>query len=250
MISVITMEGEDCSMENLGVCSDLTGGQVDMIDLNAMSTSVGAMLANAALGTGASLVLIAGPGLSVHSCQHTSETRGSATATTVQLGPVSAKTDLSFQLRVSKDIDVASVPLQVQLHYTRLDGEEVVRVLSSSLQLSNSRCDAEADIDGRCVALSGIHRAAYLAQQGHYRDARSELISTCRLLQRGMKADHHQESYLSFIVQGEKLDGFMREQEAQSKVFGADYGRNRDDDASRSMYQMKSLSVTEFEARA
>merc|ERR1711924_593780 len=40
MISIITMEGEDCSMENLGVCADLTGGQVDMINLEAMSSSV------------------------------------------------------------------------------------------------------------------------------------------------------------------------------------------------------------------
>merc|ERR1740138_826949 len=49
-ISVITMEGEDCSMENLGTCADLTGGQVEMVDLQALSTKVGAMLANATLG--------------------------------------------------------------------------------------------------------------------------------------------------------------------------------------------------------
>jgi len=173
-----------------------------------------------------------------------------ANVTTVQLGPISAKTDLTFHLRVSEDLSISSVPFQLQLHYTRLDGEEVMRVLHASLQVSNARAYVEEDINGACVALAGIHRAANLAQKGEYRSARSESISTCRLLQRGMRADHHQEAYLSFIVQGEKLDGFMREQEAQSKVFGADYGRNRDDDASRSMYQMKSLSVAEFEARA
>ena len=50
-----------------------------------------------------------------------------------------------------------------------------------------------------------------------------------------------EESYLSFIVQAEKLDGFMRERESQDKIFGADScsQRGRDDDASRSMYQMK-----------
>lgn len=253
MISVITMEGEDCSMENLGVTADLTGGQVDMIDLEAMSASVGAMLANAALGTGAYLVLIAGAGLSVNSCQHAAEAHGLANVTTVQLGPVAAKTDLSFQLHVSEEVNMAcirSIPFQLQLHYSRLDGEEVMRVMNSSLDLCTCRSKVEEDINGTCVALSGIHRAANLAQKGEYRAARSQLISTCRLLQRGMQTDHHQESYLSFIVQGEKLDGFMREQEAQSKVFGADYGRNRDDDASRSMYQMKNLSVIDFEARA
>merc|ERR1719230_2365749 len=42
-ISVVTMEGEDCSMENLGVCADLAGGQVEMVDLQALSGSMGAM---------------------------------------------------------------------------------------------------------------------------------------------------------------------------------------------------------------
>merc|ERR1740138_1496243 len=45
-ISVVTMEGEDCSMENLGVCADLTGGRVEIVDLQAISASMGAMLAN------------------------------------------------------------------------------------------------------------------------------------------------------------------------------------------------------------
>merc|ERR1711988_2051747 len=61
-ISVITMEGEDCSMENLGTCADLTGGQVEMVDLQALSTKVGAMLANPIVGTGVEVVVIAGAG--------------------------------------------------------------------------------------------------------------------------------------------------------------------------------------------
>merc|ERR1712039_1105820 len=113
------------------------------------------------------------------------------------------------------------------------------------------RDEAEADIHGTCVALTGIHTAARLAQQGQYVASRAQLISTCRLLQRAMRTSTHQESYLSFIVQAEKLDGFMREREAQDKIFGIDSSsqRGRDDDASRSMYQMKSLSVSEFTSK-
>lgn len=66
-----------------------------------------------------------------------------------------------------------------------------------------------------------------------------------------MRTAAHQESYLSFIVQAEKLDGFMRERESQKKIFGEDVGsqHGRDDDASRSMYQMKGLSVSELTSR-
>merc|ERR1712222_88107 len=60
------------------------------------------------------------------------------------------------------------------------------------------------------------------AKQGDYKTARVHLISTCRLIQRAMRTLAHQESYLSFIVQAEKLDGFMRERECQEQIFGAD----------------------------
>merc|ERR1719215_640137 len=144
------------------------------------------------------------------------------------------------------------VPVQLQLRYARPDGEEVLQVLTVRPRVCSNREEAESDMNGTCVGLSGIHRAARLAQQGEYRAARAELISTCRLLQRGMQTLEHQESYLSFIVQAEKLDGFMRERESQDNIFGTDRGsqRGRDDDASRSMYQMKSLSVKELNSRA
>merc|ERR1719191_1055263 len=108
--------------------------------------------------------------------------------------------------------------------------------------ITGSREESESDINGTGIALRGIHSAARMAQQGEYRAARVLLISTCRLLQRAMRTFAHQESYLSFVVQAEKLDGFMRERESQEQVFGADGGskqRGRDDDASRAMYQMK-----------
>lgn len=144
------------------------------------------------------------------------------------------------------------VPIQLQLRYTRPDGEDVLQVLTVRPQISSDREQVESDINGTCVALSGIHSAARLAQQGEYRSARIDLISTCRLLQRAMRTLAHQESYLSFIIQAEKLDGFMRERESQDGVFGTatDRQRGRDDDASRSMYQMKSLSVAELAQRA
>merc|ERR1711865_1161590 len=145
-----------------------------------------------------------------------------------------------------------SVPIQLQLRYTRPDGEDVLQVLTVQPSVCSKREEVEAGVNGTCIGLSGIHCAARLAQQGEYRAARVELISTCRLLQRAMRTLTHQESYLSFIVQAEKLDGFMRERESQDKIFGTDSGhqRGRDDDASRSMYQMKSLSVNELNSRA
>merc|ERR1712139_391789 len=249
-ISVITMEGEDCSMENLGTCADLTGGQVEMVDLRALGSKVGAMLANTTLGTGLQVTVISGPGISCVT-QSAGELKGSAWVASQTVGSATARTDLTCKLSALSDVQRDThVPFQLQLRYTRADGEDVLQVLTVRPQISSERDQVEADINGTCVALSGIHSAARLAQQGEYRSARIELISTCRLLQRAMHTMAHQEAYLSFIVQAEKLDGFMRERESQDKVFGTGSGcqRGRDDDASRSMYQMKSLSANELMA--
>jgi hypothetical protein len=249
-ISVITMEGEDCSMENLGTCADLTGGQVEMVDLQALSTKVGAMLANATLGTGVQMTLIAGAGISLHSSTPALQ-KGSACVATHTVGTATSRSDVTMKVEIMGDslhqCD-PSVPIQLQLRYTKTDGEEVLQVLTVRPNISRNRDEVEQELNSTCVALAGIHAAARLAQKGEYRAARVELISTCRLLQRAMHTLAHQESYVSFIVQAEKLDGFMRECESQEKLFGMSSGcqRGRDDDASRSMYQMKSLSVHEL----
>jgi len=255
-ISVVTMEGEDCSMENLGICADLTGGQVEMVDLQSLSSKMGAMLADPIVGTGLEVSVIAGAGVSLVSDGAVVKNGGACVATR-SVGNATAKTTVTLALGMAAGAPVegegtGSVPVQLQMRYTRPSGAQVLQVLTMHQPVTAIREEAEADIDGTAVALSGIHSAARLAQQSKYRAARVELISTCRLLQRAMRTLAHQEAYLAFIVQAEKLDGFMRERESQELVFGSDSSaqRGRDDDASRSMYQMKTLSVKDFVARA
>jgi len=255
-ISIVTMEGEDCSMENLGICADLTGGQVAMVNLQELSGQVGAMLANSTLATSLLVTLIAGSA-AVLDTEATNVHMGSACIAHRKLGNVTARSDMTFDVKAgttpqAESASQAAPPLQLQLQYTKPNGEEFLRIITIRPKFSSSREVSEADVNGTAVALRGIHVAARLAQQGEYRAARLHLISTCRLLQRTMRSEAHQEAYLSFVIQAEKLDGFMRESELQDQVFGADSRaqRSRDDDASRSMYQMKSLSAEEFVARA
>lgn len=251
-ISIVTMEGEDCSMENLGICADLTSGQVAMVDLQELSVQVSAMLANSTLATSLLVIVIAGSADLLDS-DATSLHKGNACVSSRRLRNVSARSDITLDLKASEAVSAseAAVPLQLQLQYTKPSGEEILQVITLRPRCSSRREVSEADVNGMAVALRGIHLASRLAQQGEYRAARLQLISTCRLLQRAMHSDAHQEAYLSFVAQAEKLDGFMRESELQDQVFGATRAQSgRDDDASRSMYQMKSLSAEEFSARA
>jgi actin-related protein len=423
-ISVVTMEGEDCSMENLGTAADISGGQVEIVDPLDLSTKVQAMLARRTIATNAELKVIAGPALQLcdidgstgvgkHAAdilqwervtdvweayapdvQHAiSSANGAAaqvkigtwsyeinpakgTQTNMKTGCVrkvrSAKDDstkvnewnvlvgesgigtftrtvgnltmdsdlcVGFrfdepslrllqqrdheaqqrELEASKqsapavvdDVPMAvavsepapepdvqsgssddetnaaietkpgqlvgiqptergtptaaaptEVHMQVQLRFTRPNGEQCLLVRTLRLPVTVDREMAEGvdgDANATVVSLNAIQAAARLAQQGKYEDARIALLSTQRVLQRlmphGRTAEHtmaHQRAYLSFIIQAEKLDQFMREVETQEAVFGTGGSktRGRDDEASKAMYQMKSVSLAAFSGMA
>jgi len=213
--------------------------------------NIGQMLADSILAYALEVTVICGSGFMFES-DHVASQRGGSCMTVQKLGNATAKTVASFRLQAQvPDAPTSAVPIQVQMRYSLPNGQEVLQVLTREMSVSASRCDSEENINSVCVGLGAIHSAARLAQRGEYRDARLTLISTSRLLQRTMHTPTHQDGYICFITQAEKLDGFMREREAQDAVFGAAGGsqRGRDDDASRSMYQMKNLRVEDFVAR-
>jgi hypothetical protein len=145
---------------------------------------------------------------------------------------------------------IKGVPIQVQLQYTKPSGQSFTKAITALLPLCTVRDDAEAAVDSTAISLAAIHESARMAQTGQYTDARINLLSVQRLLQRGMKTPLHQRNYMSFIVQAEKLDGFMREAQQQDLIFGSknegDRGKSRDDEASKAIFQMKSVSVSNF----
>lgn len=68
-----------------------------------------------------------------------------------------------------------------------------------------------------------------------------------------MKSQKHQKDYISYVVQAEKLDQFMREAQQHESVFGVQgesaRKERRDDDSSKAMFQMKNVSVRTFNER-
>eukprot|EP00041_Stephanoeca_diplocostata_P022555 m.539807 g.539807 ORF g.539807 m.539807 type:complete len:158 (-) comp22093_c0_seq1:103-576(-) len=113
-------------------------------------------------------------------------------------------------------------------------------------------CDTgDANIQHDIVALSTLHQSASQAHAGNYQEARINMLRTLRLLQRQLDVTKGYtralDQYVAFILQGEQLDGFMREAMAWHAVHGHatpdPANGKRDDPASRAMYQMKQLSI-------
>ncbi|KAL6071496.1 Ras GTPase [Balamuthia mandrillaris] len=145
------------------------------------------------------------------------------------VGNVTSETDLTFDFackdeyktssrkkektsskKVSDEEEVA-IPFQAQIRFTTLDGMQCLRIVTSKFASTADRGVAEDGLDVAVVALHALHRAAEIAQAGHYLDARKLLFGVQRLLKRGAKSDIQMEEYANYISTSDELDRELRE---------------------------------------
>eukprot|EP00009_Paramoeba_aestuarina_P002083 CAMPEP_0201513994 /NCGR_PEP_ID=MMETSP0161_2-20130828/5929_1 /ASSEMBLY_ACC=CAM_ASM_000251 /TAXON_ID=180227 /ORGANISM="Neoparamoeba aestuarina, Strain SoJaBio B1-5/56/2" /LENGTH=196 /DNA_ID=CAMNT_0047910403 /DNA_START=24 /DNA_END=610 /DNA_ORIENTATION=+ len=176
--------------------------------------------------------------------------------TQVRVPVIDDKSDVCFSLHPRGEEE--GVVVQVKVKYVGKGGEEVLVVETREMGITRERGVAEGKekeeekknkekegereegVNCGTVGITAVRKAASLASEMKYMEARILLISTQRLLQRVMSDERSQDDYLSFIVQAEKLDQFMREAQRSEEVFGKKLGR--DDEASKAMFSMKNVS--------
>jgi len=279
-ISVITMEGEDCKLDDLGTVADITSGQVEIVDPAQIGLKVVSMLNKEVLAINVKATLLLGQSL-----QFRFEEKIISNKNVRELGLVTKESDLTFSYEVddislrllqdykkrvhenetdqqiplpgflaprkSDSSPLGSIPIQLQVEFTRSGTKEkILKVVTFLKPITFNRLESEEKINSTAVALTAIQTAAAMAQKGEYNAARIELVSVVRLLQRSMTTIQHQNDYMNYIVQAEKLDQFMRETQQQKLVMGSRaVNAQRDDAASQAMYKMKTVPVKAFADR-
>jgi hypothetical protein len=176
---------------------------------------------------------------------------------TKEIGNCTSDTDLTFSFKVrdptATPIDrlPKTIPIQTQLAYSRPDGARVIRLITKSYAVTGDRDQIERDLNAAIVSMRAVQHAATLAQTGDFLAARTTLISTQRLIQNGMTSSKTQREYINFIIQAEKLDGFMRQAQAQADVLGSVKGMNqgKDDSSQKNIVQMKQAHFSLFADR-
>jgi hypothetical protein len=243
-INIISIRGDDCCLEHLGTLADMTSGSVEIVDPLDLSKQVVQILSKPVLATGVTLRVLVDYNLVFPSTMNNSDIR--------EYGTVNSDTDPTFLFEVRKPVKVEEAAtkflfFQAQLTYSRPDGAKVRRVITKKLEFTNDREKMEEHLNSAIVALQAVHHSAGLAQRGEYKEARINLISKMRLLQQGMKSKKNQKEYINFIIQGEKLDGFIRQVTAQAALLGKTV-TGTDDSAAKNIVQMKQASISMFEA--
>eukprot|EP01127_Copromyxa_protea_P023157 TRINITY_DN8600_c0_g1_i2.p1 TRINITY_DN8600_c0_g1~~TRINITY_DN8600_c0_g1_i2.p1 ORF type:complete len:1155 (-),score=243.02 TRINITY_DN8600_c0_g1_i2:30-3494(-) len=242
-MNIISIRGDDCCLEHLGTLADMTSGTVEVVDPLDLSKQVAKILSKPVLATGVTLRMLVDSNLVFPSTKNNSDIR--------EYGTVNVDTDPTFLFHSRKpwkleDANSRYLFFQAQLTYSRPDGAKIRRVLTKKLEFTNDREKMEAQLNSAVVALQAVQHSAALAQRGEYKEARINLISKMRLLQQGMKSKKNQKEYINFVIQGEKLDGFIRQVLAQSDVIGKPLA-GVDDSAAKNIVQMKQASISMFE---
>jgi len=267
MINVITIKGTTCSMENLGILADTTSGRVDIVDPLDLITNFHSILAVPVIAIHCKAIVLLHKGLFFR------EEQGVSADSKVQreIGTVTKNSTVTFEYGIkddaSLDASLSSLPFQIQIHFTRMDGGKLVRVVSAAKPITHDRAEAEKDVDVKVLGLSTAQHSAKYAQSGDYESARLCTFSGSRLMSRTLRSDQQTSSYKSWVSATENMDRELRTAQEQEMLTGTGYdyveagttldnkttqerysnrrkARSKFDSTSASLYTMKSATYT------
>jgi actin-related protein len=257
-VSVLGCEGEEVGLEHLGLLADLSGGMVDIVDLKNVASVVGSLLERKALATAVRVTLLVDANMRLVGGD-VSKDGGEEHRRVIDVGTASQDSDVTARfaptaaavaaLGANRDA-LTHVLLQAQVEFVLANGAQYVRTKTLRVPVTVDRAQMESALSCATLACETLQRAAALAHGGRYLDARVALVSTQRTLQRRMAkgtSGSVGDDYLRYVISGERLDGFIREAEALRSVTDNKAVGQRDDEASRAMYNLKSMSVSTFQ---
>jgi hypothetical protein len=94
--------------------------------------------------------------------------------------------------------ELKSLPLQVQVHYTKMNGIKCVRIISQAQPITRSRQTAEAEADVSLLGLHAMKHAAVVAQKGDYSKARLYSANARQVLSHAAKTPQQQAQFVSY----------------------------------------------------
>jgi len=245
VVSVISIQGTDCRMENLGVLTDLTTGKVDIVNPLQLTTNFATILANPIIATNVEVSFVLHHALCFRNEESVFDPENTFKAAR-NIGNVTAETDISFEYGIkasATDLGLTEVPFQVQIRFTRLNGMKCVRVISRKQAVTQKRAEAEKEADIEVLALGAMQTAAKTAQKGNYAKAREKVYAHQRLMNRAavqnVKSDHS--AYTDFVSEVAELDTAIQHQQLQELEVGMDFdateSTNVDDEVAYDRYR-------------
>ncbi|KAM9718360.1 circularly permutated Ras protein 1 isoform 2-T2 [Menidia menidia] len=235
IISIMTFEGTDCRLADIGRLADVTGGRVNIVSIATVATEIESVCADNVLATDVTATLLAPDGV-YYPYEDENNYR-----VVREIGNVTKGLEITFQFAVKPDFREAflqkgSLPFQLQLSFKTRDQQRVTRIITEQRPVATN---SQILVGKLNMAVLGVHCAqlcASLTMEGRVQEAQKQLKAQQDLL--------NQISKLRPIQKEESLYGNWME--TMTTICGdvATESQILSDDAAEVVYQMRRASST------
>uniref|UniRef100_A0A8C9WU46 Si:dkey-9k7.3 n=1 Tax=Scleropages formosus TaxID=113540 RepID=A0A8C9WU46_SCLFO len=242
IVSVLTFEGTDCRLAEVGRLADYTGGRVNIVNISSVSTEIQSVLADSIMATDVTATLLSAEGVYF---PYEDEV---AHKLVRKLGNVTEGAEVTFQFAVKpENVETFQrkdrVPFQLQLDFKTRDMQRVTRIVTEQRRVTTSSWVWAGSLN---MAVLGVHCAqlcARLTMEGRVLEAQKQLKAQQDLLkdiseQRpGPKEESiygNWISTMSMICEDLSVDSQVREIKYNQRT-----QHDLSDEAAKVVYQMK-----------
>ncbi|XP_063077246.1 circularly permutated Ras protein 1-like isoform X2 [Engraulis encrasicolus] len=197
-VSVMSLEGTDCRLDELGRLADFTGGEVFISSPDKLYSAFQGMIESRTKATHCSVTLL----LPTTMCLKGERETGNRAVRMV--GNIMPHTELTLQYGVREQrensqilLSAGGVSLQLQVKYRTRDGLSMLRVITAYRDVTSNSCQVLSSLSLCVLQLNSIQSSAALAVRGRLRDAQKEKETQAQLIQQA--ADYQQSSLYELV---------------------------------------------------
>ncbi|XP_041938573.1 circularly permutated Ras protein 1-like isoform X3 [Alosa sapidissima] len=187
-VSVMSFEGTDCRLDELGRLADCTGGEVVISSPEKLYSAFHRVIENRTKATHCTVTLL----LPTTLCVKGEREMGHCVVR--QVGNVMPHTELTLQfgLRDQKEhsqvlLSTGSVCIQLQVKYRMRDGLRMLRVITMHKEVTSNSSLVLSSVSLSVLHLNSVQNSAALAVRGRLRDAQKEQETQAELIQRAVE---------------------------------------------------------------
>ncbi|KAK9530567.1 hypothetical protein VZT92_012059 [Zoarces viviparus] len=198
-VSVLSIEGTDSRLDELGRLADRTGGKVVIASPKRLHAEFEEIIENRMIATQCTVTLLLPRSL---------RTRGEKEAGhkgTREVGNVDPDTEITFQFGASEQNTDVSAPaagsrvfIQLQIRYRQRKGQTMLRVITTGRDVTDDSSAALSSLSLAIVQLNSSQASAALAVRGRFLDARREGELQKKLIERAIEHNHSAEDQQTY----------------------------------------------------